>query len=196
LELSATDNAVIIQQAELLGEVEVKLTQMEVTGVLFDAETAGMTEEQKNQYVEFIRKQQTPYLTGNQSLGKTIDPRDKVEGNDTKSIESDWFTHAVEYFCILIWGGQDGGKTTAASHIVKARKSRGDRVIVLDPHAAKGQWEGLEVIGAGMDYKSIDEFMGWYFKECEQRYRILREQGEAAVKKMGRICLVAEELTN
>ncbi|MBD2571355.1 hypothetical protein, partial [Anabaena lutea] len=155
-----------------------------------------MSEEQRKAYVEFIRNQQTPYLTGNQTLGKTIDPKDKVEGNEVKSLEIDWFTHAVNYFCVLIWGGQNGGKTTAASHIVKARKNRGDRVIVLDPHAAKGQWEGLEVIGAGMNYKAIDEFMGWYFEECERRYRMLREQGEAAVEKLGRICLVAEELTN
>lgn len=196
VELTANDNAVVIQQAELLAEVEVKLTQMEASELIFEAETAGMSEEQRIAYIEFIRNQQTPYLSGNQTLGKTIDPKDKVEGNETKSLETDWFTHAVDYFCVLIWGGQGGGKTTAASHIVHSRKTRGDRVVVLDPHAEKGQWKGLEVIGAGMNYKAIDEFMGWYFEECKRRYQILREHGKAAVEKLGRICLVAEELTN
>jgi hypothetical protein len=67
---------------------------------------------------------------------------------------------------------------------------------VLDPHAELGQWEGLEVIGAGMDYNAIDKFMGWYFTECQQRYKLLRLEGREAVKKLGSICLVAEELTN
>lgn len=108
----------------------------------------------------------------------------------------DWIQHAIDHFCVLIWGGQRGGKTTAASHIIKARKDRGDRVVILDPHAEKGQWEGLEVIGAGMDYQAIDDFMQWYFEECERRYKLLRAEGRAAVEKLGSTCIVAEELTN
>jgi hypothetical protein len=196
LELTATDNAVIIQQAELLGEVEVKLTQMEASEIIFDAETAGMTEEQKSNYVEFIRKQQTPYLTGTQTLEKTCSPKDKVGGREQNILEVDWLSHAIDYFCILIWGGQNGGKTTAASHVIKGKKDRGNRIIILDPHAAKRQWEGLEVIGSGMDYKAINDFMKWYFEECQRRYELLRSEGEKAVKKLGKICIVAEELTN
>jgi hypothetical protein len=196
LELSATDNAVIIQQAELLGEVEVKLTQMEAAEIIFDAETVGMTDEQKTAYVNFIRSQQTPYLTGTQTLDKTIDPKDKVNGREHNLLETDWLTHAIDYFCILIWGGQNGGKTTAASHVIKGKKDRGDRIIVLDPHAAKGQWEGLEVIGCGMDYKAINDFMKWYFEECKRRYELLRSEGEKAVQRLGQICIMAEELTN
>jgi hypothetical protein len=196
LELTATDNAVLIQQAELLGEFEVKITQIEVSEMLFDVETAGMTDEQKSNYVEFIRKQQTPYLTGTQTLEKTCSPKDKVDGREQNILETDWLTHAIDYFCILIWGGQNGGKTTAASHVIKGKKDRGDRIIVLDPHAAKGQWEGLEVIGCGMDYKAINDFMKWYFEECEHRYKLLRSEGEKAVQKLGQICIVAEELTN
>jgi|GEM_PF-3141017 len=195
LELSSVDNAVVIQQAELLSDVEVRLTQMEVSEMIFEAETAGMDEEQKTNYVEFLRNQKTPYLTGSQTLNKTVDPKDKVTGNNQYQL-ADWFTHSVNHFCVLVFGGQNGGKTTAASHIVKARKERGDRVIVLDPHAEKGQWNGVEVIGAGMNYQAIDDFMIWYFEECERRYQILRNEGRAAVKKLGSICLVAEELTN
>ncbi|MBE9235842.1 type IV secretion system DNA-binding domain-containing protein [Anabaena aphanizomenioides LEGE 00250] len=196
LELITTDNAVIIQQAEILGEVEIKLTQLEAAETIFEAETAGMTEEQKQNYVEFVRNQQTPFLSGNQTLSKTIDPNDKVSGTDNKTLQPDWVSHAINYFCVLIWGGQGSGKTTAASHIIKGKKDRGDKIIVLDPHAARGQWEGLEVIGAGMDYEAIDKFMGWYEEEAKHRYQLLRNEGEEAVKKLGSICVVAEELTN
>ncbi|MBE9056345.1 type IV secretion system DNA-binding domain-containing protein [Sphaerospermopsis sp. LEGE 08334] len=196
LELITTDNAVIIQQAEILGEVEIKLTQLEAAETIFEAETAGMTEEQKQDYVNFVRNQQTPYLTGNQTLGKTIDPNDKVDGVESKSLHPDWVTHAIDYFCVMVWGAQGSGKTTAASHIIKGKKQRGDKIIILDPHAAKGQWEGLEVIGAGLDYEEIDNFMKWYDDECQRRYQLLRKEGEEAVKKLGSICVVAEELTN
>jgi ATP:corrinoid adenosyltransferase len=125
------------------------------------------------------------------STAQAINPETTNSNNS-----NNWFAHAVDHGCVLVWGGQDSGKTTAASHIIKARKERGDRVVVLDPHAEKGQWEGLEVIGAGMDYKAIDEFMKWYFEECGRRYKLLRAEGKEAVKKLGSICLVAEELTN
>lgn len=195
LELASVDNTVVIQQAELLSEVEIRLTQMETAEMIFEAETAGMSEEQKADYIDFLRKQQTPFLTGTQTISKTVDPRDKLEEQNQYQL-SNWFTHAVDHFCVLVFGGQNGGKTTAASQIVKARRERGDRVIILDPHAEKGQWQGLEVIGAGMDYQSIDNFMAWYFQECERRYQILRDKGRKAVEKLGAICLVAEELSN
>lgn len=196
LELITTDNAVIVQQAEILGEVEIKLTQLEAAETIFEAETAGMTEEQKQDYVNFVRNQQTPFLTGNQTLAQTIDPNDKVNGTENKSLQPDWVTHAIDYFCVMVWGGQNGGKTTAASHIIKGKKDRGDKIIVLDPHAEKGQWEGLEVVGDGMDYEAIDKFMGWYFEECQRRYQLLRKQGRAAVEKLGAVTVVTEELTN
>ncbi|NET03078.1 MAG: type IV secretion system DNA-binding domain-containing protein [Sphaerospermopsis sp. SIO1G1] len=196
LELSANENAVVIQQAELLGEVEVKLTQMEAAEIIFDAETAGMTDEQKQSYVEFIRNQQSPFLTGTQTLEQTINPHDKVDGSNNQYLTPDWFTHAVDYFCVLIWGGQGGGKTTALSHLVQGKKDKGQRIVILDPHAAKGQWSGLEVIGPGLDYEAIDDFMGWYEEESKRRYQLLRNEGEEAVRKLGAICVVAEELTN
>ncbi len=195
LELSATDNSVIIQQAELLGEVEIKLTQMEVAETLFEAETAGMSEEQKTAYVNFIRNQKTPYLSGTQTLDKTVDPRDKIDGEELPVI-GNWFDAAIDYHCLLIWGGQGSGKTTLAGYIIKARKESGHRVLVFDPHAAKNQWDGLEVVGDGMNYQAIDDCMKWYFEECIRRYKLLRSDGIEAVKQLGKVTIVAEEMTN
>lgn len=195
LELSACDNSVIIQQAELLGELEVKITQQEIAETLFEAQTAGMSTEQKQEYVDFIKKQSTPYLTGTQTLDGVTNPKDKIDGENVPVI-GNWFDAATDYHCVLIWGGQGGGKTTAASNIIKARKDAGHRILVFDPHAEKGQWQGLEVVGDGMDYEEIDQTMKWYFEECKKRYQLLRSEGSEAVKKLGKVTIVAEEITN
>ncbi|OKH16829.1 hypothetical protein FACHB389_35280 [Nostoc calcicola FACHB-389] len=198
LEFTAHEYTVEIQKAEILAEVDIKISQMEANDLLFEAETAGMSEEQKREYVDFLRRQKTPYLQGSQTLQGTIDPKDKVEGEQEMMAINphQWFEETIRYCSVLVFGGQDSGKTTLASHIIKARKDRGDRIIVLDPHAAKGQWAGLEVIGAGMDYQAIDNAFRWYYGECERRYKLLAWEGEEAVRALGRICVVTEELTN
>ncbi|MBW4570949.1 MAG: type IV secretory system conjugative DNA transfer family protein [Tolypothrix carrinoi HA7290-LM1] len=84
LDLVANDRTVDIQKAEILGETEIKITQMEAKDAVFEAETAGMTEQQKQEYVNFLKSQKTPYLQGSQTLQGTIDPRDKVEGEGDK----------------------------------------------------------------------------------------------------------------
>lgn len=198
LELSANEYTVDIQKAEILAETDIQIAHLDAKETLFEAETAGMTKEEKREYVEFLRRQKTPYLQGSQTLQGTIDPKDKVEGQQQMAVINphQWFEETINYCSVLVFGGQNSGKTTLASHIIKARKNRGDRIIVLDPHAAKGQWEGLEVIGAGMDYKAIDNAFRWYYSECESRYKLLALEGEEAVEALGRICMVTEELTN
>ncbi|GAX46054.1 hypothetical protein NIES4075_70750 [Tolypothrix sp. NIES-4075] len=84
LDLIANDRTVDIQKAEILGETEILITQMEAKDAVFEAETAGMTEQQKQEYVNFLKSQKTPYLQGSQTLQGTIDPRDKVEGEGDK----------------------------------------------------------------------------------------------------------------
>lgn len=84
LDLVANDRTIDIQKAEILGETEIKITQMEANDAVFEAETAGMSEEQRQEYINFLRQQQTPYLQGTQTLQGTIDPRDKVEGEGDK----------------------------------------------------------------------------------------------------------------
>ncbi|MDZ8239141.1 MAG: type IV secretory system conjugative DNA transfer family protein [Nostoc sp. ChiQUE01a] len=84
LDMIANDHTVDIQKAEILGEIEIKITQMEANDAVFEAETAGMSEEQKQEYINFLKSQKTPYLQGSQTLQGTIDPSDKVEGSGDK----------------------------------------------------------------------------------------------------------------
>jgi len=206
LELVANDQAVLIQQAEILSQTEIELTKMDAEDAVFEAVTAGMTEQQRQQYIDFMRQQKTPYLQGSQTLQGIIDPKDKVGGGDPteamaetpaqSAIAPHWLDEAVTYCSVLIFGGMGSGKTTLAGHIIKAKQRNGEKIIVLDPHAAKGQWTGLEVVGAGMNYTDIDDRLGWYYSECERRYKILAEQGNDAVRRLGTICLVLEEFTN
>jgi hypothetical protein len=163
--------------------------------MVYQQQVRAMAEAEVERQNQQLLGSGTPALPG-QSLDDVIRGDNKISAGDTPALPPSWFKDAVSYHCVLVWGGQDGGKTTAASQIVKARKDRGDRILVFDPHAAKGQWEGLEVIGAGMDYDAIDQAMAWYFAECERRYKLLRSDGVETVEKLGRICLVVEELTN
>ncbi|BAY96006.1 MULTISPECIES: type IV secretory system conjugative DNA transfer family protein [unclassified Tolypothrix] len=88
--LAGTDHTAVIQQAELLASAEVEITGHNVKGQLFEAETAGMSEEEKAEYINFLKSQKTPYLEGTQTLQGIVDPSDKVEGEkDTKAMTGD-----------------------------------------------------------------------------------------------------------
>jgi hypothetical protein len=78
LELAANNRVVEIQQAEILGETELAIAKLEADDALFEAQTAGMTPEQKAEYIKFLRDTKTPYLQGTQTLQGTVDPSDKV----------------------------------------------------------------------------------------------------------------------
>ncbi|BBD70997.1 hypothetical protein NIES4072_74090 [Nostoc commune NIES-4072] len=86
LDLVANDRTVDIQKAEIYAHTEIEVTQMEATDAIFEAQTAGMTEEQKAEYIKQLREMKTPYLQGSQTLAGTIDPNDKVTGDEQGAI--------------------------------------------------------------------------------------------------------------
>lgn len=63
IEMLASDRSLTMQQAEILGQAEVEIAKLTAKDAIFDAETAGMTDEQKREYLEIIRNQNTPFLT-------------------------------------------------------------------------------------------------------------------------------------
>jgi hypothetical protein len=97
------------------------------------------------------------------------------------------------YPSVLIYGIPGAGKTTFVEEEVKKRLSAGHRVIVLDPHAAFGQWEGCEVIGAGMDYAALDAKMIWFEQENKRRYQTRQTEPNPKFKPL---TILAEEFTN
>ena len=153
LDLIANDRTVDIQKAEIYAHTEIEVTQMEASEAIFEAQTAGMTEEQKQEYIKQLREMKTPYLQGSQTLQGTIDPNDKVTGSEPGAMPSAasyapqdnktaWVQNLIKQTA-LIWGNQGGGKSWLARYVAKLKKEAGYRVIVLDPKLAKKLLETL-----------------------------------------------------
>jgi len=76
----------------------------------------------------------------------------------------------------IAFGAMESGKTTIAKHtldyaIDEIVYQRGGNVFVIDPHAPKTVWgDEITVIGAGMDYKGIREFLDYMKHDVKQRY--------------------------
>ena len=80
LEAAANDRAVVLKQCEVLGEADIKIAQLDAEEAIFEAETAGLSEDKKQEYMEFLRNQKTPFLlSGTQTLAGINNPGDKVD---------------------------------------------------------------------------------------------------------------------
>tara|TARA_R110002126_G_scaffold290453_1_gene447440 strand:+ start:3467 stop:4564 length:1098 start_codon:yes stop_codon:yes gene_type:complete len=77
-------------------------------------------------------------------------------GNTNNKNPYAWMDTLHKVNCLLIYGQQGAGKTTYVDMEVKARQALGHQILVFDPHREYGAWEGLEVVGDGMDYEAID----------------------------------------
>ena len=96
------------------------------------------------------------------------------------------------YNAVLICGVPGSGKTTLAQREIQKRLDLGHEVIVLDPHAAYGAWQGCKIVGGSMDYKAIDLKLKWLFSEIKNRYS--RQQNEPN-PNFKPLTIVAEEFT-
>ncbi|BBD70904.1 hypothetical protein NIES4072_73550 [Nostoc commune NIES-4072] len=177
LDLIANDRTVDIQKAEIYANTEIEVTQMEATDAIFEAQTAGMTEEQKADYIKQLRETKTPYLQGSQTLAGTIDPNDKVTGGEQPAIaDSDkyrWIKNTIGY-PTLIFGGMGAGKSWTTREIIWKKVQAGWNIVALDPHGTEVEWRGVRLITG---YKEIADFMQWYMDEMRQRYEDYRKSG-------------------
>jgi hypothetical protein len=189
LDLVASDRTVDIQKAEIYAHTEIEVTQLEAQDSLMQAQTAGMTEEQKAEYIKQLRSMKTPYLQGSQTLQGTIDPNDKVTGADNQAIAArvtgadnqaiapsdkyKWIKNTIGY-PTLIFGGMGAGKSWTTREIIWQKVQTGWNIIVLDPHGTLVEWRGVQLITG---YKEIAEFMQWYMDEMRQRYEDYRKSG-------------------
>ncbi len=142
-------------------------------------------------------QQQQPQLTGTATLDATNNPGDKVESVESVAIESEAvgpkMPNLSKYPSLLIYGVPGAGKSVFTEQEVAKRLKEGHRVIVLDPHAAYGQWEGCEVIGAGMDYGAIDAKLVWFQNHVKSRYKTISIQPNPQFQPL---TIVGEEFTN
>jgi hypothetical protein len=177
LDLVANDRTVDIQKAEIYAHTEIEVTQMEASEAIFEAQTAGMTEEQKADYIKQLREMKTPYLQGSQTLQGTIDPNDKVTGADSQAIAPTekyrWINNTIGY-PTLIFGGMGAGKSWTTREIIWKKVQAGWNIVALDPHGTQVEWRGVRLITG---YKEIAEFMQWYMAEMRQRYEDYRKSG-------------------
>jgi hypothetical protein len=176
-------------------------TQMKYKKLL-EADEVAFEGEIETAYCESlgIDPQQQPALTGTTTLESVANPGDKVEASTAAAIEpeADRTTgHKMPnlswYPSVLIYGVPGAGKSTFTEQEVAKRLKEGHRVIVLDPHAACGQWQGCEVIGAGMDYEAIDAKLVWFQKQVKDRYKVISSQSNP---KFQPLTIVGEEFTN
>jgi hypothetical protein len=89
LEAVANDCAVVLRQCEVLGEADVRIAQLDAEEAIFEAEVAGLPEEKKREYMDFLRNQKTPFLLkGTQTFDGINYPGDKVESATAPAIEA------------------------------------------------------------------------------------------------------------
>jgi hypothetical protein len=194
LEAAANDRAVVLKQCEVLGEADIKIAQLDAEEAIFEAETAGLSGDKKREYVEFLRNQKTPFLlTGTQTLSGITDPGDKVDDRTASAIEPEQtdgpkIPKLIWYPSVLIYGAPGSGKTHFAGQEVSKRKAAGHRVVVLDPHAAYGAWQGCEVVGGGMDYPGIDAKLAWFAEEVAKRYKVVQSQPNPTFQPLTFVC--------
>jgi hypothetical protein len=171
---------------------------------LLEADEVAIEGEIEQAYLESmgITQQQQPALTGTATLDSTTHPGDKVEQQATPDAlepeqpeqpNSPKMPVLTNYPSVLIYGAPGSGKTTFAEQEVKRRLAAGHRVIVCDPHAAYGAWQGCEVVGGGMNYAAIDAKLEWFATEVRRRYKIIESQPNPSFQPLTLVC---DEFTN
>ena len=170
---------------------------------LAEADEVAFEDEIEQAYCESLGidpQQQQAALTGTTTLESVADPSDKVQGGTSAAIEPepDRATRPkmpilTNYPSVLIYGAPGSGKTTFAEQEVKRRLEAGHKVIVCDPHAAYGAWQGCEVVGGGMNYDAIDAKLEWFAEEVRRRYKIIESQPNPTFQPLTLVC---DEFTN
>jgi hypothetical protein len=89
---------------------------------------------------------------------------------------ADYFP-VLRYRPLLIWGPQGSGKSSLAREIVRQKRADGQTVYVLNPHGSTVEWDGCEVVGAGLDYDAIHDRLRAYLGENKNRYEEFRDSG-------------------
>jgi len=165
---------------------------------LLEADEVAIEGEIEQAYLESmgITPQQQPALTGTATLSSTTHPGDKVEQQATpgaiepepEQADGPKIPKLIWYPSVLIYGAPGSGKTHFAEQEVGKRLAVGHRVVVLDPHAAYGAWQGCEVIGGGMNYPAIDAKLAWFADEVAKRYKVVQSQPNPKFQPLTFVC--------
>jgi hypothetical protein len=137
-------------------------------------------------------QQKQALLTGTATLESISNPGDKVESSTAAAIEPKQdgpkLPKLIWYPSVLVYGAPGSGKTFFSEQEVGKRLEAGHRVIVLDPHAAYGAWQGCEVVGGGMDYAGIDAKLAWFSDEVAKRYKVVQSTPNPKFQPLTFVC--------
>ncbi len=115
---------------------------------------------------------------------------------DSLPIREDWdqvfdrIVDQAEFPSVFIFGRQGTGKTTTVNYLLSRISNK---KVVLDPHYKYGAWKGCEVVGKGMNYQEIDEFITDCLEDIQSRYLLFATTPNY---RPDVVTVVCEELTN
>lgn len=104
---------------------------------------------------------------------------DAVMSQAATAIDDDrytWTKDLLNFPAVLIWGSMGSGKTSFASWLLRQRIKAGHKSKVFDPHVEYGQWNGLKVVGAGMNYSACDIAMQDFIARVRDEYKARSKQ--------------------
>lgn len=163
---------------------------------LADADEVAFEGEIEQAYCESLGidpNSQQALLTGTATLESISNPGDKVEQQASAPELPDQsvgpkIPKLIWYPSVLVYGAPGSGKTFFSEQEVVKRLEAGHKVIVLDPHAAYGAWQGCEVIGGGMDYAAIDAKLAWFSEEVAKRYKVVQTTPNPKFQPLTFVC--------
>lgn len=96
---------------------------------------------------------------------------------------------AIEEKELMVLGEKGTGKSTLAQYLAY---SLGGHIKIYEPEGTPEDWSGLEVVGKGEDWQSINTSMTADLEHISKQMQLRREKGDVALAGSDRV-LIAEE---
>lgn len=137
----------------------------------------GRSDSEEVSLDDSVKKLNRIYEASPSSPRKTKTRRERIKALEGTVEHPDyqWAKHLLGHPNVLIWGEQGSGKSSFARWLVEQRLKMGHQMLVFDPHAAHGHWQGLKLVGGGMNWEEIDQRMEAVLGEMEEDYLELYE---------------------
>lgn len=162
-------------------DVEQKLLRAEqqIAHATLTAQTLGAVQTAKQKYLPQAYDPQTlttqvkaEIISNVPALPPAAQEQPKAEPTNQADIPLLDLRKLLNTTLLMIWGTQGGGKTTLAKMLCKMRESEGHSVMVADPHGSAEEWGSWEIIGAGRDYKMLNQYLGHFDKQVTEDYQL------------------------
>lgn len=158
------------------------------------SEEQPQPQQQQYQQPEYEEQEQEEYYQPQQQAYQAdTNYQEYEEPQQEANSEYAWSNDLLGYPSVLVWGPQGSGKTSFAEWLVSERLKLGHEIIICDPHREYGQWEGLKVVGDGMDYEAIDKELIAFTTKIKERYK---QRAKTANYNPVPITIICDEFTS